>query len=80
MRHVGIVGQHSSTIECIDINKDGKLLTTSSIDKEIHFWNIEYFEDVIITDKMVTNNNKARENNLPSSHGINVDTFFSGIK
>lgn len=79
MRHVGIVGQHGSTVECIDINADGTLLASSSIDNKIRFWNIEYFEDIHITDKMATNNNKAREHNLPSSYGLNTTDFYSGL-
>ncbi|XP_065202910.1 WD repeat-containing protein 55 homolog isoform X2 [Planococcus citri] len=79
MRHVGIVGQHGGTVECIDINADGTLLASASIDNKVRFWNVEYFEDIHITDKMASNNNKAREHNLPSSYGQNSTDFYSGL-
>lgn len=79
MRHIGVVGQHGSSIESMDINKDGTLIATSSIDNKVNFWNVEYFEEVSMTDKNKKDNDKARENNLPSSRGVNASDFFAGM-
>ncbi len=79
MRHVGIVGQHGGTVECLDISKDGTLIASGSINNKICFWNVEYFEDISLTDKDKTDNDKAREHNLPSSLGVNASDFFSGM-
>lgn len=79
MRHIGVVGQHGATVESMDINRDGTLIATGSIDNKVCFWNVEYFEEVSMTDKNKKDNDKARENNLPSSHSVNASDFFAGM-
>lgn len=80
-RHLGIVGQHDLSIECVDICSTGQFIASSSHNNDIKFWNIEYFEDF---DKINQKHNKHKkktelQNNLPSSKIKNVSDFFSDL-
>lgn len=79
-RHLGIVGQHDLSIECVDICSDGTFIASSSHNNDIKFWNIQYFEDIPkITHKVKHDKKKDLKNNLPSSKQRNVVDFFAGL-
>ncbi|XP_041978961.1 WD repeat-containing protein 55 homolog [Aricia agestis] len=80
-RQLGIVGQHSLPVECIDISHDGNYIASSSHDNDIKFWNISYFEsiDSIIDVNKKQDKKKDLLNNLPSSNIKNASDFFSGL-
>nr|CAH7729861.1 unnamed protein product [Callosobruchus chinensis] len=80
-RHLGIAGQHSLSVENIDICNTGKFIASSSHDNEIRFWNIEYFEDFEKVSQKHSKHNRRKElkNNLPSSMAKNSSDFFSGL-
>lgn len=79
-RHLGIVGQHDLSVECVDICSNGTFIASSSHNNDIKFWNIQYFEDFNqITHKVKHNMQKDLQNNLPSSKQKNASDFFAGI-
>lgn len=80
-RHLGIVGQHSFSVENVDISNNGKFIASSSHNNDIKFWNIEYFEEFerISHKHKKHNKRKELEHNLPSSKRKNVSEFFSDL-
>lgn len=80
-RHLGIVGQHKLSVECVDICSTGQFIASSSHDNDIKFWNIEYFENFEKVSQKHKKHNKKHElwNNLPSSEIKNVSDFFSDL-
>lgn len=80
-RHLGIVGQHNLSIECVDICSTGQFIASSSHNNDIKFWNIEYFEDFEKVSQKHKKHSKKNElrNNLPSSEVKNVSDFFSDL-
>ncbi|XP_018578500.1 WD repeat-containing protein 55 homolog [Anoplophora glabripennis] len=80
-RHLGIVGQHDFSIECVDICSTGQFIASSSHNNDIKFWNIEYFEDFDKVNQKHKKHKKKTElqNNLPSSKIKNVSDFFSDM-
>lgn len=84
-RHLGIVGQHNHlSIETIDINNNGEFIASASLDNDIKFWNIKYFEDfekvnASGSSSKKSNKRKQTEFNLPSSKRTNVGEFFNDL-
>lgn len=80
-RHLGVVGQHELSVECVDISNNGELIASTSINNDIKFWNIKYFEDFEKVDAKHKKHNKRKEMefNLPSSKRKNVSEFFSDL-
>ncbi|GBP40345.1 WD repeat-containing protein 55 homolog [Eumeta japonica] len=80
-RQLGVVGQHSMPVERLDISHDGRLLASCSLDSDVKFWNISYFEEIenIIDVNKKQNKKKDMSNNLPSSSLKNASDFFSGL-
>lgn len=79
-RHLGIVGQHDLSAECLDICNDGTMIASTSHNNDIKFWNIQYFEDLSIASKSNKHIKKRDlKNNLPSSKQRNVSDFFDGL-
>ncbi|XP_045520685.1 WD repeat-containing protein 55 homolog [Pieris brassicae] len=80
-RQLGIVGQHTLPVECLDISHDGQYIASSSHNDDIKFWNISYFEsiDSLINVNEKQNKRKDMSNNLPSSTVKNASDFFSGL-
>ncbi|GJQ86595.1 hypothetical protein Trydic_g7829 [Trypoxylus dichotomus] len=80
-RHLGIVGRHALSIECVDICNNGIFLASSSHDNDVRFWNIQYFEDFEKVDKKYNKHKKKMDmrTNLPSSQRRNNAEFFSDL-
>ncbi|XP_013133768.1 PREDICTED: WD repeat-containing protein 55 homolog [Papilio polytes] len=80
-RQLGIVGQHSLPVECLDISHDGQFIASCSHENDVKFWNISYFEtiDSLIDVNHKQNKKKDMSNNLPSSSVKNASDFFSGL-
>lgn len=78
MQHLGVVGQHSLSVEALDISHDGEYLASCSLDNTIQFWPISYFEDIRVKTEKVSKKKKAAHN-LPSSKFSNAADFFSGL-
>ncbi|XP_037940840.1 WD repeat-containing protein 55 homolog [Teleopsis dalmanni] len=79
-RNLGIVGQHSMPVECLDISADGELIASASHNNDVRFWNVKYFEDFGDI-KYNEKHNKAKEkrHNLPSSKFSNASDFFADL-
>ncbi|KAL0273061.1 UNVERIFIED_CONTAM: hypothetical protein PYX00_005826 [Menopon gallinae] len=77
-RHIGIAGQHKSSIEALDISHDGDFVASCSLDQCVKFWNIRYFEDVHMN-KGKYQKKKTIAHNLPSSNVRNPADFFAGL-
>ncbi|KAI8427791.1 hypothetical protein MSG28_002197 [Choristoneura fumiferana] len=79
-RQLGVVGQHSLPVECLDISHDGCYIASCSHNNDVKFWNISYFEtvDSIIDVNQKQNKKKDMSNNLPSSSrfGNQADHFL----
>ncbi|KAJ8865910.1 hypothetical protein PR048_033433 [Dryococelus australis] len=78
-RHLGVVGQHQFSVECLDISGDGTYIASSSHDQLIKFWNIKYFEDIEVNVKEKSKKKVEMRHNLPSSKAKNSADFFSGL-
>ncbi|OWR44900.1 putative WD-repeat protein [Danaus plexippus plexippus] len=80
-RQLGVVGQHSLPVECLDISHDGQYIASCSHDNDVKFWNISYFESIDSLIDVSHKQNKKRDmvNNLPSSSVQNASDFFSGL-
>ncbi|XP_063239786.1 WD repeat-containing protein 55 homolog [Bacillus rossius redtenbacheri] len=78
-RHLGVVGQHQFSVECLDISGDGTYVASSSHDQLIKFWNIKYFEDIEVNPKEKSKKQVEMRHNLPSSKAKNAQDFFSGL-
>lgn len=77
---MGVVGQHEYAIETLDISHDGEFIASSSHDHKIKFWNIKFFEDIQVNDRLKANKRKAISHNLPSSKIRNTGDFFSELQ
>lgn len=80
-RPLGIVGQHTLSVEHLDICGKGEFIASSSLNNDIRFWNIKYFEDYTKINQKHNKYNKKQEmkHNLPSSNIKNVSDFFSDL-
>ncbi|XP_037902837.1 WD repeat-containing protein 55 homolog [Hermetia illucens] len=79
-RNLGIVGQHSLSVESLDINHSGEYIASSSHNNDVRFWNVKYFEDfgdIKYNDKH--NTYRERRHNLPSSKVSNASDFFADL-
>uniref|UniRef100_A0A8D8TAU1 WD repeat-containing protein 55 homolog n=1 Tax=Cacopsylla melanoneura TaxID=428564 RepID=A0A8D8TAU1_9HEMI len=81
MQHLGVIGQHSMSVEALDISHDGEYIASASLDNTISFWAIEYFENIRLKTEKVTVKEKQKKinHNLPSSKFGNASDFFSGL-
>lgn len=77
-KQLGVVGQHSMSVEKIDISNNGHYIASFSHNNDIKFWNSLYFEDIEVRNKK-SNKRKDIRNNLPSSKMTNVSDFFAGM-
>lgn len=80
-RHLGIVGQHSMSVEKMDICNTGCFIASTSHNNDVKFWNIEYFEEFEKVSNKHNKHQKSKEmrNFLPSSKRKNVSDFFSDL-
>lgn len=80
-KNLGIVGQHGLSIESIDISNNGEFIASASLENDVKFWNIKYFEDFEkLKSKGSTKRDKRKQEfNLPSSKRRNVSEFFSDL-
>lgn len=78
-RQLGIVGQHSLAIDCLDICNDGTLIASTSYKNDLKFWNVSYFESVRLENPKKKKNKKELFNNLPSSKQTNRKDFFADM-
>ncbi|XP_048511074.1 WD repeat-containing protein 55 homolog isoform X2 [Athalia rosae] len=78
-RHLGVVGQHSMSVEATDVSNNGSLIASTSHDNDVKFWNVEYFETLNNTDSRKGNGKKLSKYNLPSSKVNNASDFFSDL-
>ncbi|XP_015599966.1 WD repeat-containing protein 55 homolog [Cephus cinctus] len=78
-RQLGIVGQHNFTVENIDVNHDGTLIASSSHNKDVHFWNVQYFETLNVHEPVKGGKQKRMKHNLPSSKVDNASDFFADL-
>ncbi|XP_011882894.1 PREDICTED: WD repeat-containing protein 55 homolog isoform X2 [Vollenhovia emeryi] len=76
---LGVVGQHDSSVEALDINNDGTLIASSSHDNDIKFWNVQYFETLNVNEPKKGGKRKWLEHNLPSSQVNNRSDFFAEL-
>uniref|UniRef100_A0A1B6E1Q1 WD repeat-containing protein 55 homolog n=1 Tax=Clastoptera arizonana TaxID=38151 RepID=A0A1B6E1Q1_9HEMI len=74
-RNLGIVGQHSLSVENLDISHDGEYIASCSLDQKLRFWPISYFEDL----NTISSTNKNPNHNLPSSNFSNRGDFFADL-
>lgn len=79
MQHLGVIGQHSMSVEALDISHDGEYIASCSLDNSINFWAIDYFENIRLKTEKVTDKQKKMHHNLPSSKFGNASDFFSGL-
>ncbi|KAI5732852.1 hypothetical protein M8J76_004870 [Diaphorina citri] len=79
MRHLGVIGQHTMSVEALDISHDGEYIASCSLDNTINFWAIDYFENIRLKTEKVTDKKKRMHHNLPSSKFGNASDFFSGL-
>ncbi|XP_078049196.1 WD repeat-containing protein 55 homolog [Augochlora pura] len=77
--NLGIVGQHNFSVEAIDINSDGTLIASSSLNNDIKFWNVQYFETLDVANRVKGGKQKQLKYNLPSSKVDNASSFFSDL-
>lgn len=77
--HLGVVGQHSLSIEALDISGDGTLIASSSHNNDIKFWNVKYFEALNVTERVKGGKQKQMKHNLPSSKVDNASDFFADL-
>ncbi|XP_065334240.1 WD repeat-containing protein 55 homolog [Cloeon dipterum] len=78
-KQLGIVGTHpSSTVESMDVSGDGELIATSGFSNVIHFWNIKYFDGLVVSERE-KNDKKVLKHNLPSSNVRNAGDFFQDM-
>lgn len=77
--HLGVVGQHSLSIEALDVNNDGTLIASSSHNNDIKFWNVKYFEALNVTERVKGGKQKQIKYNLPSSKVDNASDFFADL-
>ncbi|XP_033201409.1 WD repeat-containing protein 55 homolog [Bombus vancouverensis nearcticus] len=78
--HLGIVGEHSLSIEALDVNSDGTLIASSSHDYDIKFWNVQYFETLDVSKRVKGGKQRQLKHNLPSSKIDNASTFFLDLQ
>nr|AEE61993.1 unknown [Dendroctonus ponderosae] len=80
-RHLGIVGQHDISVECVDICNNGTFIASSGHNNEIKFWNVQYFETIEKVSQKHKKHERKKElaNNLPSSKVKNNAEFFSDM-
>ncbi|KAB0797946.1 hypothetical protein PPYR_08939 [Photinus pyralis] len=80
-KHLGVVGQHTLSIENLDICNNGKFIASTSHNNDIKFWNISYFEEFEeVTHKRANKAKRKEEFNLPSSKRTNTADFFSDLR
>ena len=77
--NLGVVGQHSLSIEALDVNCDGTLIASSSHNNDIKFWNVQYFETLNVVERVKGGKQKQLKHNLPSSKIDNASSFFSDL-
>lgn len=77
-KYLGIVGQHNSSAEKVDISHSGDLIASSSEDGVVKFWDIAYFEEM---EMPVAAKNQPQDatKNLPSSQHRDAKDFFKGL-
>jgi len=73
------VGQHSFSIEALDISNDGTLVASTSHDNDVRFWNVKYFETLNVTEKVKSSKQERLAHNLPSSQISNPADFFADL-
>lgn len=78
-RHLGVVGQHSMSVEATDVSNDGTLIASTSHDNDVKFWNVEYCETLSNEVSKKGNGRKQLSHNLPSSKVNNASDFFSSL-
>lgn len=80
-KQLGIVGQHNLPVERLDISHDGQFIASSSVDNDVKFWNISYFENIenLIEIDHKQNKKQDMKKNLPSSNFNNASDFYSGL-
>jgi WD40 repeat protein len=74
-KQLGIVGQHTSSIESLDVSSDGELLASCGFDQTIKFWNINYLDGLVVSERE-KKDKKILLHNLPSSNVANGGDFF----
>jgi len=77
-KQLGIVGQHSSSVESMDVSGDGELLASCGFDQTVKFWNIKYFDGLVISERE-KNHKRMLKHNLPSSNVANGGDFFKDM-
>jgi WD40 repeat protein len=77
-KQLGMVGHHSSSIESMDVSGDGELLASCGFDQTVKFWNIKYFDGIVVSDRE-KNDKKSLKHNLPSSNVPNAGDFFKDM-
>uniref|UniRef100_A0A1A9W532 WD repeat-containing protein 55 homolog n=1 Tax=Glossina brevipalpis TaxID=37001 RepID=A0A1A9W532_9MUSC len=76
-RNLGIVGQHTMSIESLDISNNGELIASSLHNNGVRFWNIKYFEDFgDIKNNEKHNAYKEKNYDLQSSKFNNASDIF----
>ncbi|KAJ1525945.1 hypothetical protein ONE63_009131 [Megalurothrips usitatus] len=79
-QNLGVVGQHSFSVECLDISNDGKIVASAAAaGGHVKFWNIKYLEEMEIFCKRQKKKKYKAENNLPSSKVRNAADFFTDM-
>lgn len=79
-RHLGIAGQHEFSVEALDISNDGTLIASSSLNNDVKFWNVQYFETLDVAEPSVKGGKqKQLVHNLPSSEMNNRADFFADL-
>lgn len=78
-KRLGIAGQHSSSVEYLDICNDGTLIASSAHDNIVKFWNIKYFESFNVENTVQGGKQKQMKHNLPSSKVNNASDFFADM-
>lgn len=75
-RQLGVIGQHSWSVEALDISHDGAYIASTSVDQKLRFWPIAFFED---TEFLSSVDKKSKQRNLPSSNVLDRAEFFSDM-
>lgn len=75
----GVIGQHSLSVEALDISHEGEYIASCSLDNSINFWAIDYFENIRLKTEKVTDKQKKVHHNLPSSKFGNASDFFAAL-
>jgi len=74
---VGIIGEHPTMIQHMDISSDGRTLVTTAHEEELRFWDVGFLEDVRVAPE--EKKARAKKQQLPSSNKQNSAEFFAGM-